>query len=167
MKNVVRILLIIGLMLKGLSIYAQDIKINDEVYQVKKDVIFKNGVDVTNTLSEEEKSKIFAAFNKQQQQIAEADRVQKKLEKAEKEQKRAEKEQRRAEKKQKKAEKALKQREKAQANFDNATKKHKAAINKYEKLIKKGKLSPEDEAKWLEKIEKYKDNIAKAKKKLN
>jgi len=37
---------------------------------------------------------------------------------------------------------------------------------KYEKLKKKGKLSPLDEQKWLSKIEKLKEQTAKAQRKL-
>lgn len=162
----IRFVLFIMLVLAASFISAQEVKINDDLYEVKKDLIFKNGVDVTNTLSDAEKSKILAAFEKKKLEIAEANEAKEKLEKAEKEQKRAEKQRKKAEQKQKKAEKALKQKEKAQTNHDRAIKKHEDAIKKYEKLKKKGKLSPEDERKWLEKIEKLNANISKTKKKL-
>lgn len=150
----------------GTILNAQEITVDEVTYVVKKDVIYKNGVDVTNTLNAEEKAKILAAFEKKKLELARQEEAQRKLEKAEKEQKKAEKEQKKAEKKQRKAEKALKQKEKAQANFDKAVKKHKDAQKKYGKLKSKGKLSPVDEKKWLEKIEKLNNNIAKAKKKL-
>jgi hypothetical protein len=38
---------------------------------------------------------------------------------------------------------------------------------KYDKLKQRGKLSPKDEEKWLKKIENYKDDAEKARKKLN
>lgn len=150
----------------GFLVNAQDISFNGIKYEIKKDRIFKDSIDVTDTLSIEEKEEIRAVFEKKMVKIKEDDETQKRIEKAEKEQKSAEKDQKRAEKKQKKAEKELKKRQKAQSNFDKSTKKHKDAINKYEKLKKKGKLSPQDEEKWLEKIEKYKEASAKAKQKL-
>lgn len=159
MKNLKRFVLVLGLILMGMSVSAQEVKVNDNVYEVKKDLIYKNGVDVTNTLTADEKFQIFTAFEKLNLEKAEAEKTQKRIEKAEKEQKKAEK-------KQKKAEKALKQKEKAQSNYDKATKKHQDALKKYEKLKNKGKLSPQDEAKWLEKIEKLNANISKAKRKL-
>ncbi|MFD2726165.1 hypothetical protein [Hyunsoonleella rubra] len=159
MKNILRLLLLVIFLMIGVSIKAQEITVNEVVYEVKKDLIFKDGADVTNTLTPEEKTKIRSAFEKQQLQIEEADRAEKKLEKAEKEQKRAEK-------KQKQAEKALKKKQKAQSNFEKATKKHQNATKKYEKLKKKGKLSPQDEQKWLEKIEKLNTNVAKTKRRL-
>ncbi len=161
-----RLVLFIVLLIIGSTVFAQEVKINDDVYEVKKDVIYKNGVDVTSTLSDDEKTKILSAFETQKIKSAEEDKAKERLEKAEKEQRRAEKQQKKAEKKQKKAEKALKQKEKAQSNYDKAIKKHEDAITKYEKLKKKGKLSPVEEGKWLEKIEKLNANIAKTKKKL-
>ena len=159
MKSLKCYVLSLGLMLLGISMAAQEVKVNDNVYEVKKDLIFKNGVDVTNILTADEKSQIFAAFEKSNIERAEAIKTQKRIEKAEKEQKKAEK-------KQKKAEKALKQKEKAQSNYDKATKKHQDALKKYEKLKRKGKLSQQGEKKWLEKIEKLNANISKTKRKL-
>lgn len=161
-----RFLMIVFFLGFGLLVNAQDINFNGVNYEIKKDRIFKDSIDVTDTLSVEDKAKIREAFNKKMTKIREAEETQNRIEKAEKEQKNAEKDQKRAEKKQKKAEKELKKRQKAQSNFDKSTKKHKEAINKYEKLKNKGKLSPEDEKKWLEKIEKYKEASVKAKKRL-
>lgn len=166
MKNIVRLLLLIALILVGVSLNAQEVQLDSINYEVKKNQIFKDGIDVTKTLSEEKKTKILAALVQIQQELAQEKAMQDKLEKAEKEQKKAEKQQKRAEKEQKKAEKALKQKEKAQANYERALDKHKTAQKKYEKLKQKGKLSPVDEEKWLEKIEKLSENIAKTKRKL-
>ncbi|PWH83610.1 hypothetical protein DIS18_03390 [Algibacter marinivivus] len=165
-KNIMRILLVVLFMSLGFLLNAQDVSFNGVTYEIKKDRIFKDSVDVTDVLSVDEKAEIRAAFDKKMTQIAASEETKKRIEKAEKEQEKAEKDQKRAEKKQKKAEKALKKKEKAQSNFDKSTKKHKDAIKKYEKLKKKGKLSPQDEEKWLEKINKYKEASAKAKKKL-
>lgn len=100
---------------------------------------------------------------------------QKELEKAEKEAKKAEKEQKEAAKKQKEAEKELKNAEKEREKIDNATKdvartesnlkKAKADLNdekkKYEKKKLKGKLSPEDDIKYREKLLKKENKINK------
>lgn len=146
-------------MIFGLTLNAQDISVNGVNYVIDNDKILKDGVDVTNTLAEHEKTAIFSAFNERLAKIKEAKKVEKNLEKAEKDQKKAEK-------RQKKAEKALKQKEKAQSNFEKAGEKYNSALKKYEKLNSKGKLSPEDEKKWLDKIEKLKENQAKAEIKL-
>lgn len=166
MKNVKRFVLLLLLILTGSIVFAQEVKVNDNVYEIKKDLIFINDVDVTNTLSEEEKSKILAAFEQKKLDMAKAKLSKEKIDKAEKAQERAEKQQKKAEKKQKKAEKEMKQKVKAQTNYDKAIKTYEDAITKYEKLKKKGKLSPIDEEKWLEKIEKLNSKIEKTKAKL-
>ncbi|SEP72154.1 hypothetical protein SAMN05421824_0145 [Hyunsoonleella jejuensis] len=145
---------------------AQAVKINNDVYEVKNNIIFKNGIDVSSTISADEKSKVLAAFDKNKLETAKTKAVSEKLENAEKDKIKAEKQQKKAEKKQKKAEQALKRKERAHSNHNKAINKHKAAVKKYEKLKKKGKLSPEDERKWLEKIEKFNAGITKTKKKL-
>lgn len=157
----------------GFVLNAQEISFKGATYEVKKGKIFNNGVDVTETLTAEDQEKIKLAVNEKMADIEEAEKAEKRLEKAEKEQKkaekeqkRAEKEQKRAEKQQKKAEKELKRQQKAQSNYDKSIKKHKATVKKYEQLKKKGKLSPIDEEKWLDKISKYKEASEKAKKDL-
>ncbi|WJJ97357.1 hypothetical protein [Algibacter luteus] len=150
----------------GFVLNAQEISFKGATYEVKKGKIFNNGVDVTETLTAEDQEKIKLAVNEKMADIEEAEKAEKRLEKAEKEQKKAEKEQKRAEKQQKKAEKELKRQQKAQSNYDKSIKKHKAAVKKYEQLKKKGKLSPIDEEKWLDKISKYKEASEKAKKDL-
>ena len=165
-KRMMRFLILLLFIGFGSLLNAQDISFNGVNYKVKNDRVFKADVDITDTLSAEEKQNIFEAFDKKMAQIDASEATKKRIEKAEKQQEKAEKDQKKAEKKQKKAEKALKKRKKAQSNFDKSTKKHKATINKYEKLKKKGKLSPQDEEKWLEKIDKYKVAAEKAKKKL-
>lgn len=143
----------------GLSVSAQEVTWNGATYSVKGDVVLKDGIDVTNTLSLEERLEVKKALNKKAQAIDAANEKEKALKKAEKKQKAAEK-------KQKKAEKALKQKEKAHSNYEKLTEKYESAQQKYEKLKKKGKLSPQDEQKWLSKIEKLKEQTAKAKRKL-
>lgn len=143
----------------GMTLNAQDVLVNGVNYEVKNKKILKEGIDVTSTLSEEEKSAIFLVFYKKMDKVKELERVEKNLKKAEKQQKKAEK-------RQKKAEKALKQKEKAQTNHEKSNKQYKSALKKYEKLKDKGKLSPKDEKKWLERIKKLKEAQVKAKKKL-
>lgn len=139
----------------GLSVSAQEVTLNGAIYSVKGDVVLKNGVDVTNTLSLEERLEVKEALNKQTEAIEK-----------EKALKKAEKKQKAAEKKQKKAEKALKKKEKAHSKYEKLAEKHESTQQKYEKLKKKGKLSPLDEQKWLSKIEKLKEQTAKAQRKL-
>ena len=157
------LLLLVGF---GYTVGAQEVNFNGKTYKIKKEQVFKDGIDVTETLTIEEKQQIRAAFDKKMAQIKESEEVAKRLEKAEKEQKKAEKERKKVEKEQKKLEKALKKKEKAQSNFEKAVKKHEDAIKKYEKLKTKGKLSPVDEEKWLKKIDGLKDDIDKTKRKL-
>ncbi|WP_203256062.1 hypothetical protein [Hyunsoonleella ulvae] len=157
--NIAKVLVVL-VFLSYSKLSAQEVKVDEVIYKVENTVITKAGIDVTSTLSEAQKSKILnAAKAIRQQEDAEKEATQKKIEKAEKAQ-------RKAEKKRKKAEKVLRQKEKAQSNYNKAIEKHKNAQQKYDKLKSKGKLSPVDEKKWLEKIEKLHSNIAKAKKKL-
>ncbi len=51
-------------------------------------------------------------------------------------------------------------------NYKSAQDKLAKAQKKYDKLKRKGKLSPVDESKWLEKIEKLTEKVEKAKRKL-
>lgn len=185
----------------GFFIHAQEISVDGVAYEIKKDRIFKGDVDVTETLTLEEKQQIMAAFDKKKREIEQAEDAEKRLDKAkkeqekrekqqekaeketekaekaqkkaekkqkqaEKEQDKLEKEQKKIEKEQKQAEKELKQSEKAQSNLDKSIEKHEDALKKYKKLKRKGKLSPLDEEKWLEKIAKYKAASEKAKRKL-
>lgn len=138
---------------------AQEVSVNGVNYFVKGEKILKDGIDVSASLTLEEKENITAVLLEKEIELREAKKAEKNLSKAEKSQKKAEK-------KQKKAEKALKQKEKAQAKYQKSERKYEDALNKYERLNKKGKLSPVDEKKWLEKIEKLKEAKEKAKKKM-
>ena len=156
MKNYWIIMLLIAF---SVNLGAQEVSVDGVTYKVKKESIFKDGTDITETLTVEQRNNIKTNL---ENKIS--------LEKQEKERiaqiKKAEKDQKKAESKQKAAEKALKKKEKAQSNFEKAGKKYEDALNKYEKLKVKGKLSPQDEGKWLEKIEKLKEANDKAKRKL-
>ena len=150
----------------AISLQAQEVNFNGATYKIKGKTILQEGADVTTTLSAEEQAGVWDAFNKQKALEKERAAAEKAIKKAEKEQKKAEKEQKKAEKAQKKAEKELKARQKAQSKFEDANEDYKDGLAKYEKLKEKGKLSPNDEAKWLKKIEGLKEDIEKAKKKL-
>jgi len=150
----------------SISINAQEVVKDGKTYEVKKEKIFLDGKEVTETLSIEDKTEIMKQASRISEKMKLQEKAEKEAKKLEKETKKAEKAQKKAEKEQKRAEKALKKKEKAQSKFEKAGKKYKAAQKKYEKLKKKGKLSPQDEVKWLEKLEKLKENLDKAKRKL-
>ncbi|TYA70055.1 coiled-coil domain-containing protein [Seonamhaeicola marinus] len=141
------------------NMFAQEVTLNEVIYKVEKDVILKEGTDVTSNLSEEQKTKILQlAKDKRLQETADSEKA--------KELKEAEKREKRIHKKRKKTQKALKQAEKRQDNFNSADKKYKKTLAKYKKLKEKGKLSPADETKMLEKIDKLNQKLDKAKRKL-
>jgi membrane carboxypeptidase/penicillin-binding protein len=140
----------------GFAANAQQVISNGVAYEVKGKAIFKDGVDVTETLSVEQQKEIKSTLDKK---LKEASKAEKAIKKAEKEAKKAEKAQKRAEK-------DLKLKQKAQDRFERASKNLSKNQEKYEKLKRKGKLSPNDEIKWLKKLEDYKEDLDKAKKKL-
>lgn len=142
-----------------LSINAQQIEKDGKNYKVKKEKIYLNNEDVTETLTPSERSSIFllaAKYKKEQDQLKLVEKETKKLEKA---QKKAKKETKRAKKK-------LKQQAKAKKGFDKAETKLSNAQKKYKRLKDKGKLSPVEEQDWLDKIDKLSRKADRAKKKL-
>lgn len=158
------VVLFLGL---GLLTQAQEVEHEGLKYDVKGDLIFKDGKDVTQTLSLETKNRIITALDDRLKSEKSADEMKEQQKDAEKSIKKAERAQKKAEKSQKKAEKELKAQHKAQNNFQKASKKMEQNQAKYEKLKRKGKLSPNDEVQWLDKLEKYRENLEDAKKKLN
>lgn len=147
------------LFILSIGLNAQEVNFKDTTYKIKGKTILQDGVDVTSTLSVEDQEGVLEVLNKQKA-------LEEEREKTEKAMKKAENEQKSAEKKQKKAEKELKRKEKAHFKFQDAHDDHADAIKKYEKLKKKGKLSPNDEEKHLEKIKNLKEDIEKSKRKL-
>lgn len=143
----------------GLIVNGQEVLMDGKRYEVKKDIIYLDGKDVTSTLTIEEQTVIRMRFR----ELSEKQKIKEKLEKKAI---KAERAQKRTEKKLKKAEKELRKKEKAQDEYDKAAKKLKDTEEKYRKLKRKDKLSPEDEAKWLQKIEKYTESLNKAKNRL-
>lgn len=138
---------------------AQKIEYNGVNYVVKKNAIFMDGNDITNTLSLEEQVNIKNALS---QKIL----TDKKLKEAEKAQKKAEKAQKKAEKAQKKAENEIKKKEKAKKKYSDAQKRYEKELKRHEKLRNKGKLSPEEEIKWQKKLDGLQNKIEKAKRKM-
>src|SRR5690606_16848565 len=100
--------ILMTLLFLGLSftINAQEVISNGTAYEVKGKAIFKDGVDVTQTLTVEQQKEITSALDKKLKAAKDAEKA---LKDAEKESKKAEKAQKQAEKSQKKAEKELKQ----------------------------------------------------------
>ncbi len=158
-----KIILTLVFLALSFAVNAQEVISNGTAYEVKGKAIYKNGVDITETLTAEEQKEIKTALEAKLKAAKEAEKAQKQ---AEKELKKAEKARKEAEKAQKKAEKELKQKQKAQASYDKAAKNHEKAVDTYEKRKNRGDLSPNDEAKWLKKIQKLSESREKASKKL-
>lgn len=158
MKNL-KVVLTAILLCAFAIVQAQKVEYNGKEYVVKRNAIFVDRVDVTNTLSAEVQANI---KNRLSEQIL----AERNLKNAEKAQKKAEKAQKKAEKAQKKAEKEIKRAENAKKKYENALNKYENAQKKHTKLSSKGKLSPEDEIKWQKKLEGLKSNIEKLKGKL-
>lgn len=154
--RLITVLLFLGF---AFGLQAQEVNFNGNTYKIKGKKILLEGTDVTTELSAENKTEIWTAFNKQEA-------VEKAQKEAEKAQKKAERAQKKAEKAQKKAEKELKAKQKAQSKFENAQKNYKKSVAKYERLKNRGKLSPNNEAKWLKKLDGLKEDIEKAKRNL-
>lgn len=158
MKNL-NILFTIACLLFTSLLSAQQIEFKGKKYQVKGDIILLDGVDVTNSFTTAQQ---ITLQNKLKNKII----LEKKIKKAEKAEKKAVSKQKKAEKKQKHAEKDLNKRVKIQKNYEISKKKYKQSQKKYKKLKNRGKLSLEDESKWLNKIEKSKERMNKNEKRL-
>lgn len=151
-----RIWIIIFFIGLGNIVNAQQVIHNGKVHVVKGKSIFHNDVDITSTLLSHERESIYKTLKNNLKERKDAEKVRKKLEKAAK----------KAEKAQKKAFKALKKKQKAQDKFYKATKKLEQNQDKYDKLKMRGKLSPNDEAKWFKKLQGLKKDLKKTKNKL-
>lgn len=165
-------ILLLSLIL-SLTSFAQTIEKGGKTYDVKKEKIFLEGIDVTETLNLEEKQAIFKEASLISEKLKleklakkEEEKANKASKKLEKDTKKAKKSQKKAEKAQKRAENELKKKEKLQSNFEKAQRNLKKGQEKYEKLKKRGKLSPVDDIKWLKKLETLSEKLKKAKGKL-
>ncbi|MGB1270319.1 MAG: hypothetical protein ACPG45_11340 [Flavobacteriaceae bacterium] len=157
--------------------FAQEVTHNGNTYSIKGKKIYQNNEDVTSLLTTTDKEAVFSAHKIELEKIKEAKNAEKALEKKEKEAIKAEKEAAKRikeqekklkaiEKKQKKVEKAAKKKANAEKAFDRAQSKLDRETKKFEKLKRRGKLSPVKEAKYLEKLSDLKDRVSKAGKKL-
>jgi len=144
--------LLLVCLLFTIATFSQKVMHANKEYKVKGKKIYFEGKDVSDSLSEDKK---LAIFEKLKVQKAKKKEVKKKEKKAKKEKNKVEK----AEKEQKKQENVL-------DDYDNAVDKLEKAQAKYERLKRKGKLSPNYEVDWLDKIAKLKEKVAKKKKKL-
>ncbi|MEO1030293.1 MAG: hypothetical protein AAFX55_02755 [Bacteroidota bacterium] len=150
----------------SLCSFAQKVEKDGRIYEVKKERIFLNGEDVTDRLNAEKRSTILKEATMVSDKMKLEEKARKAERKKEKKAKKLEKEVKKAEKEQKRVEKALRKEQKLKGNYKKAQDKLAKAQKKYGKLKKKGKLSPIDESKWLEKIEKLTEKVEKAKRKL-
>lgn len=139
------LLIVLFLGLYSTVAISQKVVYANKEYKIKGEKIFFDGEDVSSTFSETERASIFQKL---------------------KDQKAKEKADKKTEKKIKKEEKELKAKENAQESYDAALVKVEKETAKYERLKRKGKLSPNDEVKWLDKIAKLKEKAAKKKRKL-
>lgn len=140
----------------GITAHSQEVIKDGKVYEVKGKAIFHEGEDITADLLSDEKAEIFKTHKNLVKETKAAEKAQKKLEKAQK----------KAEKAKKKAEKELKKKEKALTKYNKAVQKLEQNQNKYQNQKNRGRLSPNDEAKWLKKLESYKKSVEKARRKI-
>ncbi|MCL7762345.1 hypothetical protein MPF19_02880 [Polaribacter sp. Z014] len=176
--------IVLVLLAVSLNTFSQQVTKQGKVYEVKKEKIFLDKADVTEVLKIEEKAAILkeaTLITAKLKKAEAAKKAQEAKEKAEKkvakekeakekaikkEQKKKEKAAKKVEKEKKSAEKALKNKEKSKKKFVKAERNLKKATEKRDKLKIAGKLSPFDEAKYAEKIQKLKIKLNKAKSKL-
>jgi len=162
MKQLITVLF----MAATLFIQAQTVIKDGKTYTIKKEKIFLDGNEVTSTLSEALKTEIIGKAATISEQLKADTKAKKEADQLDKANKKAEKALKKAEKARKKAEKALEQNQNAQDKLNRTSAKLQDAKAKYQKKKKKGKLSPNDDSKWLKKIKDLEDDMAKAKKKL-
>lgn len=132
--------------------FSQKVTYANKEYKVKGEKIYFEGKDVSGSFSEEEKVALFKKLKTLKEKSKEAKKEVKKIKKEEKRVKKAEKEQ--------------KKQENALGDYDDAVDKLENTQAKYERLKRKGKLSPNDEVEWLDKIAKLKEKVSKKKKSL-
>ena len=146
------IILLLLCMLFAVSAFSQKVTYANKEYKIKGEKIYFDGKDVSESFSEEEKVAIFKKLKAQKE----------KYKKEKKEAKKVKKEKNKVDK----AEKEQKKQENILDDYDGAVKNLETAQAKYERLKRKGKLSPNDEVKWLDKIAKLKEKVSKKKNKL-
>ena len=137
-------------MLLAVSAFSQKLTYANKEYKIKGEKIYFEGKDVSDSFSEEEKVAIFKKLKAQKAKNKEEKKEEKKLKKEEKKVEKAEKEQ--------------KKQENVLDDYDDAVDKLETTQAKFERLKRKGKLSPNDEVKWLDKIAKLKEKVIAKKK---
>lgn len=134
----------------GFAVNAQRHVIHEgKAYEVKRKSIFSDGADITHTLHKDKKDYIFKTHKSQVRADKRAEKARKKQEKA-----------------QKKAARDLKKKQKAQKRYLKVTKRLEKNQTKYDRLKERGRLSPKAEEKWLKRLDRYKQNAEKLRKRL-
>lgn len=159
------ILLVFVFLLLGCG-SSYDVVHDGSAYNVKGSKIYKGGVEVTETVSDETKMHITNKLNERLVQEAEAKKMQKELRAQQNEQeqlqKEAEEKQKVLEAEQDRIEKVQKEKNDARKAFLHANDKLKKEQKKYSKLLDKEKLSSDDIEQWKNKLEQLKSEKDKA-----
>lgn len=141
------------------------------VYTIKGDKILNNGVDVSKTLSSEEKNAIETVLK---ERLATAEAAEKKkaameakLKELESVQNKIKAEQKALDKQLKEAQKKREDKQDAREDFLKANEKLKDSEAKYKKLHQEGKLSPKNEEKWAKKLKELQIKKHKAEEQFN
>ncbi|MBO3099076.1 hypothetical protein [Gelidibacter pelagius] len=133
----------------GIMANAQHVISEGVAYEVKGKSVFKEGIDITHTLDKSKKDQIIKTHKNKLRADKRAEKARKKQEKA-----------------RKKAAKDLKRKQKAQDRYLKATKRLEQNQAKYDRLKERGRISPKDDEKWLKKLDRFKTNVEKRRKKL-
>lgn len=144
-----RIWILIFFLSLGITTHAQHVISDGVAYEVKGKSIFKEGIDITQTLDKSKKDAIFKTHKNKVRADKRAEKARKKQEKA-----------------QRKAAKELKRKQRAQDRYLKATKKLEQNQAKYNRLKERGKLSPNAEDQWLKKLDRFKKDVDKKRKSL-
>ncbi|TYB71796.1 hypothetical protein ES676_12350 [Bizionia saleffrena] len=136
---------------------------NGIVYELKGSKFYSNGEEITEELSREKKSEINEILNNRIEFEKKAEKLKKELEDA---QNKAAKALKKAEKEQKALAKKVRRKDDARKDFFKVRDKLKKQNEKYQRLIGKGKLSPDDINGWEKTIKKLEKKVQDAEQKL-
>ncbi len=157
---------LIGVLLVSCGSSERVIMDDGSVYTLKKNSYYQKGKDVTETLTKEDKDLIKETRDKRleverlaQQRQTELKEEQEKVEKALKE---ARKKQETIENNKEELEAVVAAREEAREAVLKAKDKSLEQQQRYQKLKEKGKLSPIDEEKWLNKLQGLEEKVKQA-----
>ncbi|WP_445736421.1 hypothetical protein [Mariniflexile sp.] len=142
-----------------------------KVYTIKGNKILQNDMDISKTLTSEEKQAIQSVLEErlaaEKAVEAEKEALEAKQKELEKIQEKAEAEQKRIETQQENLQDKLQAKEDARKDFLKANAKLKKNKEKHQKLHDKGKLSPIDEEEWAEKLKELQEEKDKAEQTFN